>query len=109
MEFDFERIAMSAALLAMGGAVAAKMVTMQLIKVMRKAIEAVNQSRLEAHRELNKTLSRKNVSDRDQVKLEGKRKKIKTQLRKLKGELSEFKKTESERQKQRAAVRGKLT
>ncbi|MEE2873958.1 MAG: hypothetical protein VX893_13735 [Candidatus Latescibacterota bacterium] len=36
MEFNFERIAMSAALFAMAGAIVAKMVTMQLIKVMRK-------------------------------------------------------------------------
>ena len=109
MEFDYERITMSAALLAMSGAVIAKIVTMQLIKVMRKAIEVVNNSRLEAHRELSLTLSRKNVSDRDQVKLQNKRKKIQTQIRKLKGELAEFKKNESERRKQRVAVRGKLT
>ena len=38
--------------------------------------------------------------------LEGK--KIRTKLRKLKGELSEFKKAESEKQKQRAAMRGKV-
>ena len=75
---------------------------------MRKAIEVVNQSRLEAVRELNKAQSKKNVSGREQLKLEGKRKKIRTKLRKLKGELSEFKKAESEKQKQRAAMRGKV-
>ena len=110
MEFNFERIAMTAALICMVGAIVAKMVTMQLIKVMRKAIEVVNQSRLEAVRELNKAQSKKNVSGREQLKLEGKRKrkKIRTKLRKLKGELSEFKKAESEKQKQRAAMRGKV-
>ena len=36
MEFNFEHIALSAALFAMAGAIVAKMVTMQLIKVMRK-------------------------------------------------------------------------
>ena len=108
MEFNFERRAMTAALICMVGAIVAKMVTMQLIKVMRKAIEVVNQSRLEAVRELNKAQSKKNVSGREQLKLEGKRKKIRTKLRKLKGELSEFKKAESEKQKQRAAMRGKV-
>jgi F0F1-type ATP synthase membrane subunit b/b' len=108
VEFNFERIAMTAALICMVGAIVAKMVTMQLIKVMRKAIEVVNQSRLEAVRELNKAQSKKNVSGREQLKLEGKRKKIRTKLRKLKGELSEFKKAESEKQKQRAAMRGKV-
>ena len=106
MEFDIERIAMTAALVAMAGAVLAKMVTQQLINVMRKAIEVVNQSRMEAIRELNKAQSHKNVSDREQLKLETKLKKTRTKLRKLKGELSEFKKAESERQKQRAAMRG---
>ena len=108
MDFNFERIAMTAALCAMGGAIAAKMVTMQLIKVMRKAIEAVNVTRMETMRDLNKVQSRKNVTDREQLKLQGKRKKTRTKLRKLKSELSEFKKAESERQKQRAAMRGQV-
>ena len=84
MEFDIERIAMTAALVAMAGAVLAKMVTQQLINVMRKAIEVVNQSRMEAIRELNKAQSHKNVSDREQLKLETKLKKTRTKLRKLK-------------------------
>ena len=108
VELNFERLAMIAALVAMAGAIVAKMVTMQLIKVMRKTIEVVNQSRLEAVRQLNKAQSKKNVSGREQLKLENKRKKIRTKIRKLKRELSEFKKTESERQKQRTAMRGKV-
>ena len=59
MELNFERLAMIAALVAMAGAIVAKMVTMQLIKVMRKTIEVVNQSRLEAVRQLNKAQSKK--------------------------------------------------
>ena len=108
MEFNFERIAMSAALFAMAGAIVAKMVTMQLIKAMRKAIEAMNQTRLKARRDLGKVQSKKNVADHEQLRLQGKHKKAHTQLHKLKSELSEFKRTESEKQKQRAAVRGKL-
>lgn len=108
MEFNLERIAMSAALLAMAGAIVAKMVTMQLIKATRKAIEAMNQTRLEAMRDLGKVRSKKNAADHEQQSLQGKHKKAHTQLNKLKSELSEFKRSETEKQKQRAAVRGKL-
>ena len=75
---------------------------------MRKAIEAMNQTRLKARRDLGKVQSKKNVADHEQLRLQGKHKKAHTQLNKLKSELSEFKRSEAEKQKQRAAVRGKL-
>ena len=106
MEFNYERMTMTLAIGAMAGAIVAKLVTIQLINVKRKAVEVVNHSRLQALRDLNKMQSRKHVSDREQLKLEAKREKNRAQIRKLKNELSEFKKAETERQQQRAAIRG---
>ena len=68
----------------------------------------MNQSRLEAMRDPRKAQSKKNVTDHEQLRLHGKHKKVHTQLHKLKSEFSAFKRTESEKQKQRASVRGKL-
>ena len=68
----------------------------------------MNQTRLEAMRDPRKAQSKKNITDHEQLRLQGKHKKVHTQLHKLKSELSEFKRTESEKQKQRASVRGKL-
>ena len=98
MEFNYKRMAMTPAICAMAGAIVAKIVTIQLINVKRKAVEIVNHSRMQALRDLNKVQSRKHVSDREQLKLEDKREKNRAQIRKLKNELSEFKKAETERQ-----------
>ena len=68
MEFNYERMAMMLAISAMAGAIVAKIVTIQLINVKRKAVEIVNHSRLQALRDLNKVQSRKHVSDREQLK-----------------------------------------
>ena len=106
LEFNYERMAMMLAISAMAGAIVAKIVTIQLINVKRKAVEIVNHSRLQALRDLNKVQSRKHVSDREQLKLADKREKNRAQIRQLKNELSEFKKAETERQQQRAAIRG---
>jgi len=108
VEFNVERIAILAALFAMAGSIAVKIVTIQLLKGMRKAIEALNQRLLEARRNLGKAKSSTNVNDREQLKVQGNHNKVSTQLHKLKSELSELKRTESEKQKQRAAMRGKL-
>jgi len=75
LEFNYERMALMLAISAMAGAIVAKIVTIQLINVKRKAVEIVNHSRLQALRDLNKVQSRKHVSDREQLKLADKREK----------------------------------
>jgi len=108
VELNIERLAMLATLAIMGAAIVAKMITLQLLRHMESTIAAVNQKRVEIHRELQRAVSKKNTNDRDVAKFEGKKKKIRRQIRKLRSELNEFQKKESDRQKQRAAVRGKL-
>ena len=46
LEFNYERMAMTIAICAMAGAIVAKIVTIQLINVKRKAVKIVNHSRL---------------------------------------------------------------
>ncbi|MFT5087489.1 MAG: hypothetical protein ACI906_000557 [Candidatus Latescibacterota bacterium] len=108
MELTIERIAMIAALAAMGGAIGVKIITIQLFRAMENSINAVYQARTEAQRALQRTLSKKNVGQRDLTKLERKKQKTRSQIRKLRGELNDYKKHESDRQKQRNAVRGKV-
>ena len=108
MEFNIETIAMMSALVVMGAAIGAKIITLQLMRVMENAIAEVNQARMEVQRELQRALSKKNVGNREVAKLTRKKQKIRGQIRKLRSELNSFKKSEAERQKQRAAMRGKL-
>ena len=75
LEFNYERMAMTLAICAMARAIVAKIVTIQLINVKRKAVEIVNHSRLQALRDLIKVQSRKHVPEREQLKIEAKREK----------------------------------
>ena len=106
LEFNYERMTMTLAICAMARAIVAKIVTIQLINVKRKAVEIVNHSRLQALRDLNKVQSRKHVPDRKQLKLEDEREKKRTQILKPKTSCPSLKKAETERQQQCAAIRG---
>ncbi len=108
MELNIERIAMIAALVTMAGAIGVKIITIQLFRAMENSINAVYQARTEALRELQRALSKKNVGQREVTKLERKRQKVRSQIRKLRGELNDYKKSESDRQKQRDVMRGKI-
>ena len=108
MELNIERIAMIAALAAMGGAIGVKIITIQLFRAMENSINAVYQARTDVLRELQRAQSKKNVGQRDLTKLERKRQKIRSKIRKLRSELNDYKKSESDRQKQRDAMRGKI-
>jgi len=105
----FEVIAMVVALLLMGGAAVAKMVTAYLINRMKHSIAMVDRTQQSVLGKLKKAQSQRKVAEKNKTILTQKKTKIQKQISRLTQKLKEMEKEEARRQKTRETMRGTVT
>jgi len=97
------------ALLLMGGAVAAKMVTTYLIKRMNANIATVDHIKQKILAKLKTIRSQRKVAEKTKTMLTQKKEKIQKQISQLTKELNEMEEEKAQRQKMREAMRDTVT
>jgi len=106
---SFDTHAMIVALLLMGGAVTAKMVTTYLIKRTKIHIAMVDQTKQKILGELKMAQSQRKVAEQNKTTLIQKKMKIQKQIDRLRKELNVMEEERAQEQKKREAMRRSLT
>jgi len=106
---SFDTYTMIAALLLMGGAIAAKMVTMYLIKRMKQHIALVAHTHQRVLGELKRAQSQRMVAEQNKGTLTQKKKKIQKQIDRLRKALKEMEDEVAQEREKREAMRRHLT
>lgn len=108
MEMNIDTISMITALVIMFVAVAAKMLTGQLINKMKSQIALVDQERKQSLGRLKIAQAQKKVGGKNKATLEGKKKALKKQIKELKAELKGYQKEGKRRRMKSEELKGKL-
>jgi len=105
---SFETISMIIALLLMGVAVTAKMVTTYLIKRMNTNIATVDRIKQKILGELKVIRSQKKVAEQNKTMLTQRKEKIQKRITSLKKEVKKMEREEVQRQKKLEVMSGKV-
>jgi len=107
MEMNLDTLSMIIALVIMFAAVAAKMLTGQLINRMQNQIALVDYERKQSLRNLKTAQAQKSVAGEKKATLEAKKKALKKKIKELKAELKGYKEGKRRRMKSEE-LRGQL-
>ena len=100
---DFSLISIIAVLFTLFGAVAAKVVTMNLLEKMRRGIKEVHQQRQKAEIRLTATKAQKKFAVEKKLVLQTKRLKVEVKIEGLKRELEQMEEKDKKKKKEREA------
>ena len=105
---DFSLISGIAALFTIFGAVAAKVVTMNLLEKMRRGTKEVHQQRQKAEIRLTAAKAQEKFAVEKKLVLQRKKEKVEVKIEGLKKELAQMKEKDKQKKKEREARRGGL-
>ena len=105
---DFSSISMIAALFTIFGAVAAKVVAMNLLEKMRRGIKAVHQQRQKVETRVTAAKAQKKIAVEKKLMLQRKREKVEVKIEGLTRELEEMEEKDEQKKKEREARRAGL-
>jgi len=108
MDMNMDSVSMIIALVIMFAAVAAKMLTGQLINRMQNQIALVDYERKESLRKLKMAQAQKSVAGEKKATLEAKKKALKKKIKELKAELKGYKEEGKRRRMKSEELRGQL-
>ena len=103
-----DAVALTVALIVLGGVVFAKILTSQFIIRMKRQVSTVDQEKQRILGQLKMIQSQKGVAERNKAGLEKKKQLLQKKVNRIKKEMSAMREDQEHRQKLRDVMRGKL-